>query len=183
MTRLFRPVLFLLLWLGVALPAHAAVRISFWSHEFGNSFPHAFVSVRGTPDAGGPPVDTTYGFTAKTISPAILFGAVPGRVEPLKLNYMQGSDAQFSVVLTDEQYAQVLALVAAWSEKTGDATYRLNDRNCVHAPSCSRCRRPTRAAAARSIRRARRTSPPCRRSTPRRWRRCRQPPRPARSFR
>lgn len=132
MARLIRSALVLVLWLGIALPAQAAVTITFWSHEFGNSFPHAFFSLRGTPDAGGSPVDENYGFTARTISPAILFGAVPGRVEPAKGNYLSSSDAQFSVVLTDEQYAQMLALVAAWSEKTGDATYRLNDRNCVH---------------------------------------------------
>ena len=132
MARLIRSALAFLLFVGTALPAQAAVTITFWSHEFGNSFPHAFVSLRGTPDAGGTPVDATYGFTAKTISPAILFGAVAGRVEPLKPGYVASSDAQFSVVLTDAQYAQVLTLVAAWSEKTGDATYRLNDRNCVH---------------------------------------------------
>lgn len=106
--------------------------MTFWSHELGDSFPHAFVSVRGVPDAGGPPVDTTYGFTAKSISPAILFGAVRGEVEPLKVSYMASSDAQFSVILTDAQYGQLLTLVGAWSEKTGDATYRLNGRNCVH---------------------------------------------------
>ena len=132
MPRLFRLALALLLWLGVALPAHAAVTMTFWSHEFGNSFPHAFISLRGVPDAGGPPVQADYGFTAKSISPAILFGSVPGRVEPSKPAYIASSDAQFSVVLTDAQYAEVLALVAAWSEKTGDATYSLNTRNCVH---------------------------------------------------
>ncbi|MDB5696964.1 MAG: hypothetical protein JWN21_2507 [Sphingomonas bacterium] len=121
-----------LLLIGLAIPAQAAVTVTFWSHEFGNSFPHAFVSVRGVPDAGGPAVDTTYGFTARTISPAILFGAVPGRVEPLKPSYIASSDAQFSMVLTDAQYNQLLALVSGWSEKTGDATYRLNGRNCVH---------------------------------------------------
>lgn len=132
MARLLRTLIALLLWLGVALPAHAAVTVTFWSHESGNSFPHAFITLRGVPDAGGPPVDADYGFTAKTISPAILFGNVAGRVEPSPRAYIDSSDAQFSVVLTDEQYAQVLALVAAWDEKTGDGTYNLNKRNCVH---------------------------------------------------
>jgi hypothetical protein len=132
MARVIRSTLALLLLFGLALPAQAAVTITFWSHEFGNSFPHAFFSLRGVPDAGGAPVDANYGFTAKAVSPAILFGAVPGRVEPSKSAYVDSSDAQFSVVLTDAQYTQVLALVAAWDEKTGDATYRLNTRNCVH---------------------------------------------------
>ena len=131
MSRLFRSLLALLLF-AVALPAQAAVTITFWSHEFGNSFPHAFFTLRGTPDAGGAPVDANYGFTAKSVTPAILFGSVAGEVEPSKPNYIAGSDAQFSVVLTDAQYAQVLALVAAWDERGGNGRYNLNKRNCVH---------------------------------------------------
>lgn len=132
MSRLFRLLAALLLLIGAALPAQAAVTITFWSHEFGNSFPHAFITLRGVLDAGGPAVNQDYGFTAKTISPAILFGSVPGRVEPAKPPYIASSDAQFSVVLSDAQYAEVMALVAAWSEGTGDARYHLNNRNCVH---------------------------------------------------
>lgn len=132
MARLFRPLLALLLAFAWVLPAQAAVTITFWSHELGNSFPHAFITLRGVPDAGGAPVDANYGFTAKSVTPALLFGSVPGEVEPAKIGYINGSDAQFSVVLTDAQYAQVLALVAAWDEKTGDGHYNLNNRNCIH---------------------------------------------------
>lgn len=131
MTRLFR-LLAALLLLGLAMPAQAAVTITFWSHEFGNSFPHAFITLRGQPDAGGPPINQDYGFTAKSVSPAILFGSVPGRVEPSKPAYIAASNAQFSVVLTDAEYAQVRALIAAWSEGTGDSHYNLNNRNCIH---------------------------------------------------
>ena len=132
MPRLFHLALALLLWLGVALPAQAAVTVTFWSHEFGNSFPHSFITLRGTPDAGGAPIDMDYGFTAKTVSPAILFGNVPGRVMQNGRSYIASSDAQFAVVLTDAQYAAMLKLVSAWDEKTGDGTYSLNNRNCVH---------------------------------------------------
>ena len=132
MARLFRPLLALILWLGLALPVQAAVTITFWSHELGNSFPHAFITLRGVPDAGGPAIDANYGFTAKSVTPALLFGSVPGEVEPAKINYIAGSDAQFSVVLTDAQYADILKLIAAWDEKTGDGHYNLNNRNCVH---------------------------------------------------
>ena len=131
MSRFLRPLLALLL-LTIALPAQAAVTVTFWSHEFGNSFPHAFITLRGVPDAGGPPVDANYGFTAKSVTPALLFGSVPGEVEPAKPPYISGSDAQFSVVLTDAQYNQILQLIAAWDEKTGDGHYNLNNRNCVH---------------------------------------------------
>ena len=118
--------------LALPLPAWAAVTITFWSHEFGNSFPHAFITLRGVPDAGGPPIDANYGFTAKSVTPAILFGTVAGEVEPSKPAYIASSDAQFSVVLTDAQYNAVLRLIAAWDEKTGDGRYNLNSRNCVH---------------------------------------------------
>ena len=131
MTRLLSLLAALALFCA-ALPAHASVVITFWSHELGNHFPHAFFTLRGTPDAGGQPVDLNYGFTPKAISPAILFGPVQGRIDIAKRGYMDGSDAQFSLVLTDAQYADVLRLADEWDEKKGDGTYRMNTRNCVH---------------------------------------------------
>lgn len=130
-----RPLLAALLVLTTlfgAAPALAAVTITFWSHELGNSFPHAFFTLRGVPDAGGAPVDVNYGFTAKSVSPKILMGTVAGRLDISKPFYIAGSDAQFSVTLSDAQYAEVLALIAAWDEKTGDAHYNLGTRNCIH---------------------------------------------------
>jgi hypothetical protein len=121
-----------LLFLIVALPAQAAVTITFWSHELGNSFPHAFFTLRGTPDAGGAPVDLNYGFTPQSISPAILWGPVKGRIDIAKPGYMNGSDAQFALVLTDAQYTSIRALVDEWDAVKGDPTYRMNTRNCVH---------------------------------------------------
>lgn len=123
-----------LIALGIAfagMPARAAVVMTFWSHELGNSFPHAFFTLRGVPDSGGARVDTDWGFTPVAITPKILFGPVRGAVEHAKPEYLRGSDAQFSIVLTDAQYAAVLALVEEWGEK-GDPTYRINSRNCVH---------------------------------------------------
>lgn len=131
MPRFLAPLAAVLL-LFAALPARAAVTIAFWSHEFGNGFPHAFFTLRGVPDAGGAVVDLTYGFTPKTISPAILFGTVPGRIDIAKPGYMANSDVQFSVVLSDAQYGDILQLVAQWSPETGDPRYRMNTRNCVH---------------------------------------------------
>lgn len=118
-----------LLALFLAMPAQAAVTITFWSHEFGNHFPHAFFTLRGVPDAGGAVVDTNFGFTPKSISPAILFGPVPGRIDIAKAGYIEGSDAQFSIVLSDAQYASIMQLVAEWRAQD---TYRMNTRNCVH---------------------------------------------------
>lgn len=131
MTVILRLLAALALCLAPVLPAQAAVTITFWSHELGNSFPHSFFTLRGVPDAGGRPVDVNYGFTARSVSPAILFGTVPGRLDIAKPGYMAGSDAQFAVVLTDAQYAAILALVDAWSEEKGDSRYRLDGRNCI----------------------------------------------------
>lgn len=121
-----------LAWLVAAVPAQAAVTMTFWSHEFGRYFPHAFVTLHGTPDAGGAAVEASYGFTAKSLSLKILFGTVPGKVEPPAPDYVARSRARFAVVLSDAQYAAIRGLAAAWDEKTGDARYNLDHRNCVH---------------------------------------------------
>lgn len=130
MRPLVRYLLALAFPLGLACPAQAAVTMTFWSHELGDDFPHAFFSLRGVPDAGGPPVDVNYGYTAKTITPAILLGKVPARIDTAKPGYMRGSDAQFSMALTDRQYREMLSLVAEWAHPSVD--YDLNSRNCVH---------------------------------------------------
>ena len=80
---MFPFVLRLALWLcllaGLPAPAFAAVEIAFHSRELGGSFPHAFVRLSGTIDSTGEPVDIAYGFTARAVSPAILFGPVRER--------------------------------------------------------------------------------------------------------
>lgn len=113
------------------VPAEAKVTIVFWSQELGRNFPHAFFTLAGTPDAGGDPVDLTYGFTAKAITPAILMGNVPGAIDIAKKSYIARSDAHFSLELTDDQYHAVLSLVDEWGEN-GDHHYNMNKRNCVH---------------------------------------------------
>lgn len=120
----------LALWLAGIAPAQAAVTITFWSHELGSSFPHAFISLRGTPERGGAPVDGNYGFTAKSVTPAILIGPVGGEMYAAKPGYVASSDAQFSLVLTDAQYDAVLTLIRQWGAK--GVKYSLGKRNCVH---------------------------------------------------
>lgn len=118
----------------ILLPAQAwaAVEISFYSRELGgNNFPHAFVTLRGTVDSTGAKVDTSYGFTAKTVSPAILFGSVAGMVVNEKPGYIAKSDRQFSLVLTDAQYQSVMEVVEAWRNRS-QPSYNLDRRNCVH---------------------------------------------------
>ena len=128
-SRLFRPVLALLLLL-LPGPVLAQVTAAFFTQDTGSYFPHAFVSLRGTSEAGEQ-VDEMFGFTVKSLSPAILFGSVDGRVNmEMEPEYIAASDVWFEVKLDDEQLAALRSLQREWGEE--DIAYRLNSRNCVH---------------------------------------------------
>lgn len=132
--RFFRQAAWLvaLLLIGAPTPAPAAVEIAFYSRELGgNNFPHAFVSLRGTLDATGEEVDTSYGFTAKAITPAILWGSVAGEVIVEGPRQIARSDRQFALTLSDAQYHAVMAVVEEWRSRP-QPSYNLNRRNCVH---------------------------------------------------
>lgn len=111
-------------------PAAAQIVLSFYSHELGSTFPHAFVTLKGKTD-DGQVVDTNFGFTAKTLSPAILMGSVRGVVETSKPAYVASSDRQFSVRLDDRQYRDVLGVIDRWRTRPGKS-YNLNKSNCIH---------------------------------------------------
>ena len=122
----------LLLLLGLAGPAFAAAEIAFYSRELGgNNFPHAFVTLEGVVDSTGEVVDTSYGFTAKAVTPAILLGSVAGEVVVEGERQVARSDRQFAVTLTDDQYLAVMAVVEEWRNRR-QPSYNLNRRNCVH---------------------------------------------------
>jgi hypothetical protein len=124
--------LFVALLAIAARPASAAVSITFYSKELGASFPHAFVVVEGTLDRGGPPIEEDYGFTAKTISPAILWGKVSGEViTDHSVSYVKGSDRHFTLTLSDAEYDQAMATVARW-RAARQPSYDLDKHNCVH---------------------------------------------------
>jgi hypothetical protein len=133
MTRGLRLILLSLLMLcaGLSAPARAEVVVSFYSHDFGDRFPHGFIVMKGTLDATGEVVDANYGFTAVSVSPAILFGSVKGKVESSKPDYIEKSDRQFDVTIDDATYGRVLAKVAEWRDRE-QPSYSLNKRNCVH---------------------------------------------------
>lgn len=121
-----------LLLLGLAAPAAAAVEIAFYSRELGgNNFPHAFVALKGNVDATGERVDTTYGFTAKAVTPALLFGSVAGEVVVEGERQVARSDRQFALTLSDERYRAVMAVVERWRSRR-QPSYNLNRANCVH---------------------------------------------------
>ena len=129
---LSRLVLALLFLCALPAQAFAAVEIAFFSRELGgNNFPHAFVALRGTVDSTGEAVDTSFGFTARSVTPAILFGSVSGEVIVEGPQQIASSDRQFAVTLTEEQYQAVIAVVERWRSRT-QPSYNLNRRNCVH---------------------------------------------------
>ncbi|HWH17108.1 MAG TPA: hypothetical protein VNT77_02030 [Allosphingosinicella sp.] len=114
-----------------ATASQAAVRISFYSKELGASFPHAFIELEGTDDRTGAAVRDNYGFTAKTISPAILMGSVTGEVMAVDQAYVRNSDLHFSFVLTDAEYDRVKATIEKW-RMLKQPSYNLNRQNCVY---------------------------------------------------
>lgn len=114
-----------------AIPAQARVTITFWSYEHGGNFPHAFFTIHGVPDRGGKPVKISYGFTPKTVTPAMLMGTVAGRLDPTSKSYVATGFAHFSTPISDQQYDAVMRMVSDWGPE-GDSRYSLNKRNCVH---------------------------------------------------
>ena len=130
------------IWLRLALvaallfcawtPAAAAVEISFYSRELGgNNFPHAFIRLTGALDATGETVDTSLGFTAKAITPALLLGSVAGEVVVEGPRQIARSDRQFALTLSDERFRAVMAVVERWRSRA-QPSYNLNRRNCIH---------------------------------------------------
>lgn len=115
-----------------AAPAAAAVQITFYSKQLSSSFPHAFVIMRGTLDRNGARIDEDYGFTAKSVSPAILMGSVKGEVvSDHNAGYVRQSDSHFTVTISDSEYDRVMATVERWRTRK-QPSYDLGSRNCIH---------------------------------------------------
>lgn len=111
--------------------ARAQVAITFYSHDFGTTFPHAFFTVKGQLQRGGPPIDTNYGYTPKVVETAILFGGwVSGEIENSKPSYVASSRRHFSVTVPDATYDALMALVQKWGSRPKG--YNLGKQNCVH---------------------------------------------------
>jgi hypothetical protein len=125
----FLPVLVALLLGLLPASARADIEVGFWTRELGLELPHAFFTMKGTVD--GKPVEESYGFTAKTITPALLWGPVPGRIDLTTKGYMAASHKLYTVTVPDAAYPRLKALVARYSVKPG-SIYRMNERNCVH---------------------------------------------------
>lgn len=115
--------------------ASAAVEITFYSHDFGSSFPHAFIALSGTDGQIGEKIDYNYGFTATHISPAILIGSVPGEImskdAQADRKYIAGSNRHFTFSLSDAEHEAVKYTIAKW-QAMKQPSYNLSRQNCVH---------------------------------------------------
>ena len=112
-------------------PAAAAVEIRFHSKDFGATFPHAFIVLEGNVDSTGERVSANFGFTVRhAIGPSILVGPVQGVVESAGPAYVAHSNRHFSLVLSDDEYRAVMALVGRW-RALPQPSYALTSRNCV----------------------------------------------------
>lgn len=121
----------LLAWSPAAV---AKVTMSF--HSFNGSvligrYPHTFVVLEGTEEASGRTVNENYGFTAKSVTPAILNGPVAHEVYIEKPKYIKSTNRHFTVELSDAEYREVVAEVARWRTAPGKY-YDLDTRNCIH---------------------------------------------------
>jgi len=130
--RLLGPVLAMAALLFPA-PLLAEVDVSFHSFNgslFGNRFPHTFVVLQGRLDTGET-VNENWGFTAKTISPAILAGPVAHTVYSEKAKYIRTTNRHFTITVPDETYHRMKAEMVAWRDAPG-RYYDLDTRNCIH---------------------------------------------------
>ena len=130
MSRLSALFIALLLILS-PVQARAEIIATFYSHDFGDHFPHTFFTLKGTVAETGEAVDTNFGFTAKSTSPAILLGSVTGIIETKEAKYIADSNAHFTLKLDDTQYQVLIAHVEKWRSLPGKS-YNLNKQNCVH---------------------------------------------------
>ena len=120
----------LLFMASFSVAARADVTVTFYSHDFGKNFPHAFFVAKGEL-ADGKKVETSFGFTAVNVSPGILFGSVNGHVKAPSADYIASSNPHFTVTIDDGKYNKLMAVVKKW-QAIPQKSYSLNQRNCVH---------------------------------------------------
>lgn len=115
-------------------PALADVQLSF--HSFNGSlfvgrYPHTFVRLHGELQSTGKAVEENYGFTAKSVSPAILNGPVLHDISIEKPKYLKNTNVHFTVTISDAQYRRIVAEMRKWRDAPGKY-YDLDTRNCIH---------------------------------------------------
>jgi len=119
-----------------AAPAEARVTVTFYSHDSGMYggdwvFPHAFILVNGTRDAGGAPVTGNWGFTASNLSIGLLWHPVDGEVTTEQTpDYVSESVRHLSVSISDAQYDALMDVVNTWKTDP-EPSYDIDNHNCV----------------------------------------------------
>ena len=109
--------LFALAW---ASTASAAVTMHF--HSFNGSvlfgrYPHTFVVLEGTLDATGEQVNENFGWSAKSVTPAVLSRPVEHMILVEEPKMIRKTNRHFSVTLSDEQYRRIKAMVIDWRDQ------------------------------------------------------------------
>lgn len=132
MDRFLRIVVCLLALL-LAQAAQAQVTVSF--HSFDGSvlvgrYPHTFVVLEGAL-ADGTIIRENYGFTARSVSPAILSGPVFSEIMVEKPKYITSTNRHFTVPVSDAKYWQIREEVDRWRNAPGKF-YDLGSNNCIH---------------------------------------------------
>lgn len=94
-------------------------------------YPHTFIVLEGTLEETGQRVEENYGFTAKTVSPAVLSGPVVHDVTVEKAKYIKSTNRHFTIPISDAQYWRIRKEVDAWRNAPGKY-YDLDKRNCIH---------------------------------------------------
>lgn len=120
----------LILFILFPFNAYADVKLTFYSHDFGSAFPHTFIEARGVLE-NGTPINEDFGFTAQHISPRILLGSVKGIIKAPPADYKANSDAQFTIIVSEEVYGAILNHRMMW-QSGRKRNYNLDKRNCVH---------------------------------------------------
>jgi hypothetical protein len=114
--------------------AQAQIVLTFYSHKLNLhglylNFPHGFITLSGT-TSDGHAVKANFGWTPPAVTPAILWGKVDGEIAVADDAYVAEGVRHFSLVISDDKYRAVLALVQTWRGYKQPA-YDLDDRNCV----------------------------------------------------
>ena len=120
--------------LAWAPAAYAQVLLSFQSFNGSvlvGRYPHTFIVLEGTLEETGQRVSENYGFTAKTVSPAVLSGPVVHDVTVEKAKYIKSTNRHFTIPISDAQYWRIRKEVDAWRNAPGKY-YDLDKRNCIH---------------------------------------------------
>lgn len=123
-----------LIALVTASAAAAEVRVTF--HSFNGSvlfgrYPHTFISMEGTLDATGERVHENYGWSAKSVGPAVLAGPVTGIILVEKEKWLTKTNRHFTLTVNDATYWKLRREVDFFRNQPGKY-YDLEKRNCIH---------------------------------------------------